>query len=729
MLKKRSGVKNKKNNRIFKLKPKKVLTVVGKGFLTFFLIGTITFSLIATALAIYVFGFVDSSVPFDLQSLKLDKTSIVYATVAGSDQPVELGRLHAAENRIWVDYNVMPQTLKDAFICIEDHRYLDHNGVDWKRTISSFANVFLKLYDSKQGGSTITQQLIKTITQEKEVSFKRKIQEIMRAITLEQRSSKDEIFEAYLNTIPLGSGCYGVQAAANYYFGKDVSELTLAECASLAAITRSPETYNPRKKPEENFERRNHVLKRMFELGKITEEEYQTAKAEELKTVPPAPQEYNSYYVDQVITDVVNDLIEKKGFDKIYAENLVYRGGLRIYTAMDKNIQEILESVYEDSSNFQKLKGEEQPQSAMVILDYNGRVVAMVGGRGEKQGNRVLNRATQSKRQPGSSLKPLSAYTQAIELNYLNYASRVLDEPITIVEDGESKLWPKNYSRTYSGETTLVNAIARSLNTVPVRICQDITPRHSFDFLTNKLHFTSLVSSQKINGKVYSDINLSAMGLGGVTHGVTVLELAAGYQIFGNGGFYNKPYTYTKVVDSNGNILLENKPVSTRAISSDTATIMNKLLQQVVLNPNGTGRSAKIGDMPVIGKTGTTSDDKDRWFVGATPYYVGVTWFGYDNPKVISGVSSNPALGVWKTVMNKVHSKMPVKDFNLDSNVVEQTYCIDSGGLATEYCKNVAQGWFKKDVLPEVCQIHVPAQETLNSVEQPLESSQSQITP
>lgn len=724
MTKKRSGVKKKKNDRIFKWIPKRALTIVGKSLLTIFLIGTITVSLIATALAIYVFGFVDSSVPFDLSSLKLDNTSIVYATVAGSEQPVELGRLHATENRIWVDYNVMPQQLKDAFICIEDHRYLDHNGVDWKRTISSFANVFLKFYDSTQGGSTITQQLIKTITQDKEVSFKRKIQEIMRAITLEQRSSKDEIFEAYLNTIYLGSGCYGVQVASNVYFGKDVSQLTLAECASLAAIARSPDKYNPRNKPEENVRRRDHALFRMHELGKISDEEYQAALSEELQTIPPTPQQYNSYYVDQVITDVINDLIEKKGYEKIHAENLVYRGGLKIYTAMDKNIQETLENVYKDSKSFPTLKGEEQPQSAMVILGYDGRVVAMVGGRGEKQGNRVLNRATQSKRQPGSAIKPLSAYTQAIELNYLNYASRVLDAPITIMEGGVPKEWPKNYTRTYLGETTLVTAIARSINTVPVRVSQEITPQHCFNFMTNKLHFSSLIASQKIDGKVYSDINLSAMGLGGVTHGVTALELAAGYQIFGNGGFYNKPFTYTKVEDYNGNVLLENKPVSTRAISSDTATVMNKLLQQVVLNPFGTGRSAKIGDMPIIAKTGTTTDDRDRWFVGATPYYVGVVWFGYDTPKVIKGVSGNPSLQAWKTVMTKVHSKLPVKDFPFDPNVVEQSYCIDTGGIATESCPNVAQGWFKKDVIPEVCQAHSELQETLNPDEEPIESEE-----
>lgn len=397
---------------------------VGKVLLTIFLIGVITGCLVFGGMVFYVINFVKPD-NIDLNREKLDYTSIVYGQNS-SGQTVEVDRLSSQANRIWVDIDQVPKQLKDAVVSIEDQRFYEHEGVDWKRTIGAFGNMFLHYYGSMQGGSTITQQLVKNVTGKTEVSPYRKVQEIVTSLNLEKKYTKSQILESYLNTIPLGEA-YGVQAAANTYFGKDVSKLDLAQCALLAGLTKAPSYYNPFLHADRAKIRQVAVLDKMLELGKITKAQYQKAKAEKLtynKTQATAQKKaVQSYFVDQVITDVINDLVSQKGYTKAYAKNLIYNKGLRIYSTMDTRIQSIMEDVYENESYWVKLYGSVQPQSAMVIVDYNGQIKGIVGGRGQKTADMTLNRATASKRQPGSTIKPLAVYGPAIMYDKITWST------------------------------------------------------------------------------------------------------------------------------------------------------------------------------------------------------------------------------------------------------------------------------------------------------------------
>ncbi|OJU09095.1 MAG: hypothetical protein BGN88_02310, partial [Clostridiales bacterium 43-6] len=624
-------------------------------------------------------------------------------------------RLHGDQNRIWVDFDEIPDNLANAFIAIEDKRFNSHKGVDWKRTFSAFANMFVHIYDTKQGGSTITQQLVKNITGDDGKRADRKIREIMRARYLEGKYPKDTILECYMNTIHLGPGVDGVEVAANYYFDKHVGDLTLTEMAAIASCTKSEVEYNPYTKPEKNKERRNFVLSEMKDQGYITEAEYNEAVKTELvlrdksagqKATPATvPKKVNSYFVDAVIEDVAAGLMAEKSYTYDYAISMIYKGGFNIYTTLDTSVQEKIDKEFADKSNFLKLNNNSvQPQSAICIMDYEGHIVGMVGGRGEKTGNRTLNRATQSKRQPGSSIKPLSAYAPALEFNLISYGSKAVDSPMDTVINGKKTKWPKNYYSGFVGTTSIKVAIEKSINTIPVKLIDEMTPRKSFDFMTQRFGFTSLVESQRDSkGKVLSDINLSALGVGGCTYGVTVREMTAAYATFGNLGVYWKPTTYTLVTDQRNEVVLKQEEKGKRALGEDTANIMNKLLQNVVLN--GTGTKAAFGGYPIIGKTGTTTDDKDRWFVGATPYYVAAVWYGFDQPKDMSGFASNPALKVWKACMESIHKGLKVKDFPQSDEVVYRRYCTSSGKIAREGCGSTAYGWFKKDDAV-YCSIH-----------------------
>lgn len=693
-------------------KPKKIFSAVGKVFLTLFLVMVITGCIVATALTVYVLKFVDPNEDLNLRDLELNYTSIIYAKNPQTGEDYEVTRLHGTENRIWVDLEKIPDNLKHAFIAIEDKRFYDHEGVDWKRTFGAFVNLFVHIYDSQAGGSTITQQLVKNITKEDEVSIERKVQEIFRAINLEQMYSKDEILEAYLNYIYLNNNINGVQAASNYYFGKDVDQLTLAECASIAAITKNPSRFDPSRKPENNKERRNLVLREMKDQGWITQAAYDEAVAQEVVTVEtPAKQqkrEVQSYFVDQVFEDVVQDLMDQHGFSRSYAESQLYTGGLRIYTTMDENIQTIMENVYENPDNFLNFYREGKdgeiirPEGAMVILDFDGAIKGIVGGRGEKTVNRGLNRASGSTRSPGSTIKPLATYSQAFEKKLVTWSTIMEDKAIP-KGDGSGDNYV-NYYNGYKGDVTIAYALQQSINTIPVQLIKQITPKVSFDFLTQDLEISSLVKSKVIDGKTFSDEGVAPMALGGLTEGVSPLELAAAYQIFGNGGYYNKPHSYTKVVNSKGEILLEHKQEPKRVLSAETATIMNQLLQSVV--KEGTGKQADFGSMPLAGKTGTTSDNKDHWWAGMSPYYVGVGWFGYDNPYPINYRGTHPVMPVWKNVMSQVHKGLDYKTFPFEGNVVRLEYCTETGKLATDICTSTKMGYYNAADIPEKCTSH-----------------------
>lgn len=686
-----------------------------KILLTVFLIGLITVSLVVGCFMFYAFTIIDPTMDEDLNNLELNFTTTVYVD-NGDGEYKEYRRLHGEFNRIWVDYDKkaaeaeepdydgIPYNLAMAFVAIEDKGFNDHNGVDWKRTFAAFINEFVPISGSRFGGSTITQQLVKNLTDDRSQKASRKVREIMRARYLEGNYSKETILECYLNTIPMGSGTYGVEVAANYYFGKHVKDLTIAECASLASITKAPSYYAPDKDLESHKERRDTVLYEMMDQGYITEEEYEEAlNTEVIITADPEvlnQNEVNSYYIDALINQVSSDLCEKYGYDKAHADQLFYNGGFNIYANIDVNMQENAEKVFEDSAYDIKNKNGDKLQAGITVMDYEGRVKAIVGGLGEKTDNRGWNNAIDAVRQPGSTMKPIAAYAPALENDLITYSS-ILNDTKTSYNG-----WtPVNWYSSYWGNVTTQYALERSINTIPVYLVNKMKPQTSYDFLTQKLGITTLNSE---------DINLSPLGMGGTNGGLNTLESAAAFAVFGNGGQYYEPAFYSKVTNQDGKVILERKPTPKMAISEDTATIMNHLLQTVVYGSKGTGRGAAgyVSNMKIYAKTGTSNDQNDLWFVGGTPYYVASCWCGYKTMQPIASSYSGIAMKLWGNVMSKAHSGLSAKEFTDSSFVVEKYYCTSSGNLANSGCPSKAVGWYKKSGLdlknpvPGVCTVH-----------------------
>lgn len=668
-----------------------------KAILSIFLICVITGCIIVSAFMIYAFGFVDSTMEEDLNDLKLNFTTTIYVKDK-SGEFVEYQRLHGMYNRIWVadvDGNI-PDNLKNAFIAVEDKRFKSHTGVDWKRTFSAFANLFFNFYSTKQGGSTITQQLVKNLTGDDARGPSRKIREIMRARDLEMRFSKDVILECYLNTVSMAGGMYGVEVASNYYFGKTTKELTLSECAALASIVKAPETYRPDLKPEKNKERRQTVLKLMLEQKLITQAEFDASYNEEITIVADKSKvnelEINSYFVDQLITDVAEGLMEIYDFDEKHAYTNFYNGGYKIYATVIPQVQAAIDEVFY-SDKYAYKKNDKQLQGAMTIMDYEGHIVGMAGGLGAKEGNLVLNRAVKAVRQPGSSIKPLSAYSLGIENDIITYS--------TIMEDKEIyyRDWTPNnwYSPKYLGNITMEYALERSCNTIPVMLVDKLTPQACYDHLILKLGVKNMNKY---------DINYSPLGMGGTNGGLTTLEEAAAYATFGNGGIYYEPTTFYKVCDQRGNVILESEPKKTIAMGSDTATVMNYLLQNVVYGSQGTAReiASSVKDMKIFAKTGTSNDDMNCWITGGTPYYVGSVWCGYDTLQKVD--QSMVAKYIWRDVMSKAHSGLAAKEFADSQFAVSKEYCTSSGLLATSSCPNRKTGWYKTSNIPGMCTKH-----------------------
>lgn len=629
----------------------------------------------------------------NVQNLAINYSSFVYYT-DGDGNSHELEKLFDDENRIWLDSSQIPKVMKDAIVSIEDERFFSHGGVDVKRTAGAFAGwVMEKLGKGRAsyGGSTLTQQVIKNITMEKDRTPIRKVKEMMRAVALERQLSKDEILTIYLNLVFLANGCHGVEAAANTYFSKTAMELTLPEAAMIAGITQRPSYFDPLKNPDNALDKRNIVLKKMYELGKISEQDYKDASGSELNLKSNYKEiraKIYSYFVDNVINEVIYDLQTEKGYSDTYAKQIVYNGGLKIYTTMDYDIQKDMEAVYENTANFPKTKT--PIQSAMVIMDpYNGEIKGMVGGVGEKTESRGLNRATQTIRQPGSSIKPLSVYSPAIDTGKLTAASIVKDEKLTIGD------WsPKNSYSGFKGNIPVRKALEVSANTAAVRVVQESGVDTAFDYMRNKYHFSTIEDS---------DRDLSPMGLGGLTKGVSAKEMAAAYAVFANGGTYLKPHSYTKVVDNTGKVLLEKSGNPSRAIKDSTAFIMTDLLTSVVEGPSGTGRRAKMSNMPVSGKTGTTNEDKDKWFIGYTPYYVGAVWMGFDTPSSLrkQGVASSAPVQVWKTVMDRVHDGLATKEFMPPDSAKKVLICTSTGNLASKGCDYAKYEYFEDGTQPK----------------------------
>jgi len=683
----------------------KFFSLLGKCFLTVLFIGLMTMTICGLVFSVYLATNIDAKVDLSVETMALNYTSKIYH-YDSEGNPQELERLYSSQNREWADLEEMPKYLPDAAIAIEDERFETHHGVDFKRTLGAVVNIFLQV-KPEFGGSTITQQLIKNLTGDRQDTVQRKIQEIMRALYIERHFEKDTIIELYLNTIYLSEGCYGVRAAAETYFDKDVSELTLAECASIVGITNLPTYYDPLLNPENNKKRQENILGKMLELGKITKEEYDEAMAQELAFVKHKRQEQltnvQSYFVDAVIEEVIDDLMEEHGYSYQVAEQMIYSGGLQIYTTVDVDVQNAIEEVMENPANFPTYSTKAQPECAMVVMDpYTGDVVGVVGGRGEKKQNRVLNRATMTYRQPGSSIKPIAVYAPAIEAGIINPQTPEDDAPL--MEYG-GKAYPKNETRYYQGRMTMTKALMESINTVSMRVLEKLTPARSHEFLTTKLGISSLDQ--------ISDVHLAPLSLGALTKGVSVLEMTAAYAAFPNKGVYIEPRMYTRVLDNQGNVILEKKQQRVQAMSAKTATYMNYMLGRV-MGQGGTGIWAKLDrNMPAGGKTGTTDGDKDRWYVGYTPYYVGAVWYGYDSPRYIQS-SLSPALTVWKKVMNTIHKDLEVKEFEVGGEFEEVKVCAVSGLLPSGLCSadiggnQVITGYFHKDDIPtEKCDLHI----------------------
>ena len=684
----------------------------------------LTVLIVGIYLVSFMVSYVKGDPKINLEEYKenQDQTTIIYA-YDSNNEAVELTRLYGEQNRVWVTYStnpdesVIPQNLANAYIALEDKRFPDHDGVDWFRTFSA---VF---HDGgSTGGSTLTQQLIKNLTGENKRTINRKFYEILMALNLEKNVSKETVLEAYMNTVYMSHGCYGVQTAAEKYFGKNVQDLNLAECASLAAITKAPSSNDPLLHPDKNRTRQLYCLDMMLEEGMITQEEHD--EAVNYKMVFTNSEDYvpsgdlasqqtqtetkiQSYYVDYVIQSVIQDLMDKYGYTRSQASSMIYSGGLRIYSAVDMDIQEAMETVYVNKISFPKYnKKIDDAQSAMTIMDYSGRIVGMVGGAGEKTENRGLNRAANSYRQPGSSIKPLTIYAPAIENKYVTWSTRVKNYGIpNYYTDGKNGGYgPVNYGNDPGSPDSYVNvqkAICKSYNTVPAQILRQMGYQKSFDFATQKFRLSTLVDP--------TDINASSLAVGGTYKGVSTLQMAAAYASFGNGGKYFEPYCYYKVTNSTGTevLLQHDKTDGDQIMGADTADIMNKLLQTVVTDAAGQGtmRNYALKNSVLFAKTGTTTDDYDRWVIGGTPYYVAAVWFGCDIQKSLSNyVSGNPSAKIFDEVMNRIHKNLERKDFETHSPIVEQhAYCTATGLLASDSCPSKAMGWYSKNNMPGYC--------------------------
>lgn len=699
-----------------KEKGSSILGRIGFFIVSFFLICVMCASICGIALTVYLRVYIEPNSKLDVNELILgmDMTSIVYAWNNEKQTYEEYEVLRGIENRIWANLDEIPKDLQNAFIAIEDKRFYEHKGVDWTRTANGVLNW---ITGSEGGGSTITQQLIKNLTKFDDYSVKRKLTEIFRALQLEKDlNDKNKILEYYLNLIYLGQGAYGVNTAATTYFGKELSQLNLAECAIIAGITKNPSLYDPFNHPENIKKRQEVILDEMCKQGMITEAERDAAKAEPLEyKYDDAKQAVNntySYFTDTVINDVINDLVEKKGYSEQMARRKVTSGGVQIYTTVDTNIQSILESVYEDDSNFPNVsKNGSKPESAMVICNKQGDVVAVVGGRGKKTENRVFLRS-EAARQAGSSIKPLSVYAPAMDAGIITPYSVVENEPFTQIN---GKDWPRNDSGGYTGPMVIRKAVAKSVNAVAVRVVDELTPKKAFDFLTQSLNFTHLNYPQ--------DVDLSPMALGGMNGGVTVREMAGGFSVFLNDGIFNGTRTYTKVLNSDGSVLLENKPLNRQVFKKpSTVYYMRDVLHDVTTE--GTATRINIPGIEAAGKTGTSQNKRDLWFCGFTPYYVGATWFGYDSDYNLTGVSGNPSVTIWNKVMNKIHQNLPSADLDMgdSSNFVTASYCTRSGKAPSSACRangTVATGRFWAGDEPteicDVCRYSKPKPSTNNS--------------
>lgn len=600
----------------------------------------------------------------------------------------------------------IPRAMIDAFVAIEDKRFWQHEGVDFLRTgEAAFAYAKKKL--SGKGGksfgaSTITQQLVKNLTGDDRVSIDRKMGEMFAALDLERRASKREILEMYLNVINFADGCRGVGAAAKHYFTKDIAELSVGECACIAAITNNPARYNPLTHPEQNEQRRAVILSCMLEQGYIDVDEYESAMQPLIFSERSRQKgRVASWYEDMVIEDVTRDLCEKYGYSRAAASALVYGGGLRIYTAMDERVQAIVEEYFATTDIFER-----DERASMIVIDpATGDILGVAGANGAKRANRVQNYATDVRLPPGSAIKPLSVFAPALERGIINWASVFDDVPVRF-EDG--KPWPRNAHFAYHGLTDVSTALADSVNTVAVQILGQVGKGRSLAFLREQLGMYSLGDG---------DITEAGLALGQFAHGVTLRELTDAYTVFSDGSFV-PARSYYRVTDAEGTVLLANVQEPRRVLSRENAAIMTKMLEGVVQRGTAQGKTALAERVSVAGKTGTTQRGVDRLFVGYTPAVLGGVWTGYDYPAEQVGIGGNVSITVWDEVMSRLYdagifTDTPA-DFTLPDTVRPMVYCADSGQLPGYACtcdlrgSRTKIGYFTLDNAPaHTCDTHV----------------------
>lgn len=680
-------------------------SALGRILLTVLMVLIIAGVIVGISVGIYVLKIANEPTGIDLNARSLNLSSFIYVENKESGEFEEYQTLYGTENRIWVDMGEMPKAMGEAIIAIEDKRFYEHHGVDWYRTGSAVLS--LVTGSDNYGGSTLTQQLIKNITDDNEVSLTRKLREIFRALNIEKEYSKDDILEAYLNVVNFGNNCQGVEAASELYFDKPIGECSVAECAAIAGITQNPSRWNPLLYPENNKERRETVLDQMYDQSMITKAEYDEAMEESADMTfvgwgDSSDEEddeeddiaIQNWYIDQMYWDLCRDLAKYYDISEDAASLKLYTEGLKIYCAMDKEAQDMIEE--------EALKSNESYdydlQTAMTMVAYDGRVIATVGSSKEKEGNLDWDRASHSVLQPGSSIKAIIPYPMAIDQGIYNYSTLAKDQPLEKYKlDGWGN-WvagPPNSYEGYNQFMTVPEALSWSSNAAAVQTLELIGTHEAFDHATQNLGFSNLSEND--------EINIGSLSLGGMEGGVTVREMAAAMEYIGNGGLYYEPYTYYYVTDQNDTVILDNRnntPIE--AYSPETAYKMNRLLKYNVMTSTHTASSyAQIQGWDIAGKTGTTDYDRDLWFVGASPYCTLACWMGYDQPDSVNfyGLSTI----IWQKVMSNYLSDKTYKEFTMPDTIIPATYCKGSGLLAASYCSNTATGYYTADDMPSYC--------------------------
>ena len=626
------------------------------------------------------------------------------STVFDSNKNV-IAEIGSERNRENVKLSEIPDNLKNAYISIEDQRFYKHHGVDIKRTGAAIFSYVIKRGSSSFGGSTISQQLVKNLTGDDSNTISRKVKEWFYACVLDGSFSKDDILETYLNIIYTGPNVYGVKEAALYYFNRDINDLNLAECAFLAGINNSPNSYNPfsdTDKSEKINKRTKTVLNKMQELGYISKEELEDATSQVdngLKFSKGNLQNNSSvysYHTDALINEIISDLSNKKHISQDFATNYFYLSGSSVYSTQNSNVQKIVENECKNKRYVLKSSnGEDTAQTAIVIMDQStGYVVACSGGLGEKTKSRGFNRETQMKRQTGSAMKPIAVLAPAIDKRIVTNVTVFADEPTTFTDYNGEAYSPIDYDN-YKGSITLRQAVESSQNIPFVKLMEQLTPQVSIKYL-EKMGITTL------NDK---DVNLS-LSLGGLDVGISPLEFAGAYSSIANDGIYIEPTFYTKIDSHSNETILVSKQKKRRVISKDAAFILKQLLTEPVIGSSGTATYCSISGMDVAAKTGTTNENYDRWLCGFTPYYTSVCWYGFDMNESINFNGKNPAGLIWSSVMKSIHSGLSNKKFEKTDGVVTSTICRDSGKVANSSCPHTFTEYFLKGTVPDMCTQH-----------------------